>query len=150
MRAGRPVPDITTADAVRRVLLDARSIAHPDPFGGGFAGAQITRMFERLGIAEALKPKVMLIYAFAGGVERIADGEAEVGLFNISEILPVKGVTLAGPLPPELQSYVMFSGAVHIGSAAPEIATVYLRALASPDMHGAWRKAGFETLDRVP
>src|SRR5262249_49907829 len=102
VRAGKPLPDISTPDAVRRTLLAAGSIAHPDPLGGGFAGAQVAGMFERLGIAEAVKPKVTLIYAFAGGVERIAEGGAEIGLFNISEILPVNGVTLVGPLPPEL------------------------------------------------
>jgi molybdate transport system substrate-binding protein len=149
VRAGRPAPDISTTDAVRKLLLAARSIAHPDPQGGGIAGAQITRMFERLGIADAVRPKVTLVYAFAGGVERVANGEAEIGLFNISEILPVPGVTLVGPLPPDLQSYIVFSGAVHAGSAAPQVAAAYLEMLASPSAREAWQKAGFESLESV-
>jgi molybdate transport system substrate-binding protein len=149
VRAGHPAPDISTADALRKTLLAARSITHPDPKGGGIAGAQITRMFERLGIADAVRPKVTLAYAFVGGVERVANGEAELGLFNISEILPVKGVTLVGPLPAELQSYIVFSGAVHAGSAAPAAAAAYLRMLASPGAREAWTQAGFETLERV-
>jgi molybdate transport system substrate-binding protein len=149
VRAGNPAPDISTVDAVRKALLAARSIAHPDPQGGGIAGGQITRMFERLGIAEALRPRVALAYAFEGGVERVAAGEAEIGLFNISEILPVKGVTLVGPLPAELQSYIVFAGAVHAGSAAPGAAAAYLEMLASPDARAAWKEAGFETLEGV-
>ena len=149
VRAGHPAPDISTVDAVRRTLLAAGSIAHPDPKGGGIAGAQITRMFERLGIADAVRPKVTLAYAFVGGVERVAKGEAELGLFNISEILPVKGVTLVGPLPAELQSYIVFSGAVHAGSAAPAAASAYLEMLASAGAREAWKNAGFETLEGI-
>ena len=119
VRAGAPLPDISSVDALRQTLLAARSIAHPDPQGGGFAGQQITRMFARLGIADAVKPKVTLAYAFAGGVTQVANGDAEIGLFNISKILPVKGVTLVGPLAPELQSYITFSAALHAGGAAP-------------------------------
>jgi molybdate transport system substrate-binding protein len=149
VRAGNPAPDISTVDAISKALLAARSIAHPDPQGGGIAGAQITRMFERLGIAEAVRPKVTLAYAFEGGVERVAKGEAEIGLFNISEILPVKGVTLVGPLPPELQSYIVFAGAVHAGSAAPAVAAAYLEMLASADARAAWKQAGFEAIENV-
>ena len=147
VREGRPLPDISTADALRKTLLDARSIAHPDPLGGGFAGAQTARMLARLGIADAVKPKTTLMFAFAGGVAQVAKGEVELGLFNISEILPVKGVTLVGPLPPDLQSYLVFSGAVHVNSASPEAAAAYLQALSDPNARDAWRKAGFESLD---
>ena len=92
VKEGAPLPDISTVDALRKTLLNAKSIAHPDPKGGGFTGAHIDRMFERLGIADAVRPKVMLGYAFTGGVANIAKGVAEIGLFNISEIVPVKGV----------------------------------------------------------
>jgi molybdate transport system substrate-binding protein len=147
VKAGQPAPDISNVDAVRKALLAARSIAHPDPQGGGIAGAQVDRMFERLGIAQAVRPKVMLGYAFTGGVEKVAKGEAELGLFNVSEILPVKGVTLVGPLPAELQSYIVFVGAVDANSAVPEAAAAYLRALVSPGTRAVWEKAGFEALD---
>jgi molybdate transport system substrate-binding protein len=146
VREGAPLPDISSVDALRKTLLAARSIAHPDPLGGGFAGVQITRMFARLGIADALRPKVRLAYAFTGGVAQIASGDAEIGLFNISEILPVKGVTLVGPLIPELQSYITFSGALHAGTAAPEPATSFLRWLSDPKTRDVWRTGGFELL----
>ena len=146
VREGAPLPDISTPDAVRKTMLAARSIAHTDPHGGGFAGAQVVRMFEKLGIAEAVKPKVTLMYAITGGVARVAKGEAEIGLFNISEILPVKGVTLVGPLPPELQSYIVFAAAIHANSAVPDAAAAYLRFLSEPSSRDAWSKAGFESL----
>jgi molybdate transport system substrate-binding protein len=146
VREGAPLPDISNADALRKTLLAARSIAHPDPLGGGFAGAQITRMFAHLGIADALRPKVTLAYAFTGGVAQIASGDAEIGLFNISEILPVKGVTLVGPLIPELQSYITFSGALHAGTAAPEPAMSFLRWLSDPKSRDVWKTGGFELL----
>jgi molybdate transport system substrate-binding protein len=146
VREGAPLPDISTTDAVRKTLLAARSIAHPDPRGGGFAGVQIARMFVRLGIADAVKPKVTLAYAFAGGVAQVANGDAEIGLFNISEILPVKGVTLVGPLAPDLQSYITFSAALHVGSTAPGPAMAFLRSLADPDAREAWRTGGFELI----
>jgi molybdate transport system substrate-binding protein len=150
VRQGAPLPDISTADAVRKTLLAARSIAHPDPLGGGFAGAQITRMFARLGISDAVKPKVTLAYAFTGGVAQIASGDAEIGLFNISEILPVKGVTLVGPLAPELQSYITFSGALHARAVEAGPALSFLRWLSDTNARDAWRTGGFELLGSGP
>lgn len=146
VREGAPLPDISTPDALRKTLLDARSIAYSNPQGGGFTGAQIARMLEQMGIADAVKPKTTLMFAFAGGVAQIAKGEVELGLFNISEILPVKGVTLVGPLPAQLQSYITFSGAVHARSAAPARATAYLQSLADASAREAWAHGGFELL----
>jgi molybdate transport system substrate-binding protein len=149
VREGAPLPDIATPDALRNTLLKAHSIAHPDPKGGGFAGAQIARMFERLGIADQVKPKVVLMYAFTGGVSNIAKGGAEIGLFNISEILPVKGVTLVGPLPQELQSYITFGGGIHVRSTAPETGAEFLRTLSDPSAREAWKAGGFELISRT-
>lgn len=150
VREGAPLPDISTVDAVRKTLLAARSIVHPDPQGGGFTGAHIARMMVRLGIADAVKPKVRLMFAIGGGVEAVAKGDAEIGLFNISEILPVAGVTLAGPLPAELQNYITFAGALHAGSALPEPAAAFLRSLSDPTARDAWKRGGFEPLGSGP
>jgi len=146
VKDGATLPDISTVDALKKTLLNAKSIAHPDPKGGGFTGAQIDRMFERLGIADAVRPKVVLMYAFTGGVANIAKGGAEIGLFNISEILPVKGVRLVGPLPAEQQNYLVFSGALHVRGASPEPAAAYLRALTEPPAQAIWKAGGFEAL----
>ena len=92
VRAGAPRPDISTVDAVRKMLLDARSIVHPDPAGGGLAGVALARMMAEMGIADAVKPKLTYMFAINGGATLVAKGEVEVGLFNISEVLSAKGV----------------------------------------------------------
>lgn len=146
VKEGAPLPDISTADALRKTLLNAKSIGHPDPKGGGFAGVHIDRMFERLGIADAVRPKVKLGFAFAGGVASIAKGEVELGLFNISEIVPIKGVTLVGPLPADHQNYIVFSGALHVRGASPEPAAAYLRSLVQANAQQAWKAGGMEPM----
>ena len=144
------MPDISTVDALRKTLLEARSIVHPDPQGGGFTGAHIARMMVRLGIADAVRPKVTLMFAIGGGVAAVAKGDVEIGLFNISEIVPIVGVTLAGPLPAELQNYLTFAGALHVGSASPEPASAFLRSLSDPTARDAWKAGGFEPLGSGP
>jgi molybdate transport system substrate-binding protein len=146
VRAGARRPDIATPDALRKLLVDARSIVHPDPVGGGFAGAQIARMMTRLGIADLVQAKTSYRSAIAGGTAAVAAGEAEIGLFNISEIIIDQGVALVGPLPDELQSYIVFAGAVHATSASPDAARAFLRALAAPDARDAWTRGGLEPL----
>ena len=146
VKEGAPLPDISTVDAMKKTLLNAKSIAHPNPKGGGFTGAHIDRMFEKLGIADQVRPKVVMMYAFTGGVANIAKGGAEIGIFNISEILPVKGVTLVGPWPAELQNYLVFSAGLHARGASPEPAAAYLRFLQEPSSQEAWKAGGMEVV----
>ena len=146
IRNDAPRPNISTVNAFRNTMLKARSIVYPDPKGGGFTGAHVARVFAKLGIAEAIKSKVILMYAFKGGVAKVASGGAEIGLFNISEIVPVKGVALAGPIPKELQHYLVFAGAIGAGSSSPGPAAEYLRWLAAPSARNAWKQGGFEAL----
>jgi molybdate transport system substrate-binding protein len=97
-----------------------------------------------------VKSKVTLAYAFTGGVTQIANGDAEIGLFNISEILPVKGVILVGPLVPELQSYITFSAALHAGALSSGPALGFLRWLSDTKARDAWTTGGFELLGSGP
>jgi molybdate transport system substrate-binding protein len=146
VREGAPIPDISTAGAVSNVLLAARSIVLPDPAGGGQTGAALARMMSQLGIADAVKAKLTLRQAIAGGVALVANGEVEVGLFNISEVLAVKGVTLVGPLPPELQSYLMFAAAIHAGSTSPAPAGAFIAFLSDPGARELWKAGGLESM----
>ncbi len=146
VRDGAPLPDISSADAVRKMLLDTRSIVYPNPAGGGRTGVALTRMIARLGIADAVKPKLTLMQAIAGGVALVANGEAEVGMFNISEVLPVKGVALVGPLPAELQSYIVFAAAIHAGSASPAPAQAFVKLLSGPGARESWKAGGLESV----
>ncbi len=146
VRAGAPLPDISTVDAIRKMLLGARSIVYPDPAGGGQTGAALARMTAQLGIADAVRPKLTLMQAIAGGVALVAKGEAEVGMFNISEILPVKGVSLVGPLPSELQSTITFAAAIPAGNAAPAPAQAFIKLLSDPRAREHWRAGGLESI----
>ena len=146
VREGAPLPDVSAADAVRTTLLRARSIVIPDPAGGGQTGAALVRMIAQLGIAEAVKPKLTLKQAIAGGVALVAKGEVDLGMFNISEVLPVKGVTLAGPLPSELQSYIVFAAAIHTDCTSPAAAETFIKLLSAPAAREHWRAGGLESM----
>jgi molybdate transport system substrate-binding protein len=146
VRAGAPRPDISTVDAVRKMLLDARSIVHPDPAGGGLAGVALARMIAEMGIADAVKPKLRYMFAINGGATLVANGEVEIGLFNISEVQSAKGVTLVGALPPAVQSYIVFAASVHSGSGSTEPAQALIKALADPAAREHWKAGGLESL----
>lgn len=103
-------PDISTPDALRRALLAAKSIVYIDPTRGT-SGKHVVEVFERLGITEQMKPKTTL---GSGGfvVEPVGRGAVELGIHQVSEILPVPGVKLVGELPRELQRYTTYVAAL--------------------------------------
>jgi molybdate transport system substrate-binding protein len=143
VREGAPKPDISTPEAFRAALLAARSVVYADPAKGASSGIQFQRILSQLGIADVVKMKANLQ---PGGyvVEVVARGEAELGVHNISEILPVKGVELVGPLPPPLQTYTTYVAGVPIGDAAPGPALAFIKFLGSPAAAARWKAAGFE------
>lgn len=146
VREGTPKPDISTVDAVRTMLLAAKSIVHTSPDGSGFAGKAVGRMIEQMGIADAVKPKLTIMQAIDGGVDLVAKGKAEVGLFNISEILPVRGVALVGPLPASVQSYIVFAAALHAGSRSPGPAQAFVKLATDPSLRAQWKAGGLESM----
>jgi molybdate transport system substrate-binding protein len=111
VKEGVPLPDIATVEAFRRTLLAARSVAYIDPKAGGSSGIYFDSLLDRLGIAGEIRPKARLKQ---GGyvAELVASGEAEVAVHQISEIVPVKGVVLVGPLPAEIQNFTTYAAAV--------------------------------------
>ena len=107
VKDGTPKPDISSVDAFKKSLLAAKSVAYIDPAAGGSSGIYVSGLLDKLGIGAEVKAKAKLIHGGAVA-EHIAKGEAELGIHQISEILPVKGVRLVGPLPPELQKYTVY------------------------------------------
>jgi molybdate transport system substrate-binding protein len=146
VREGAPKPDIATVDAVRTMLLAAKSVVHTSPEGSGFAGKAVARMIEQMGIADAVKPKLTIMQAIDGGVDLVAKGKAEVGLFNISEILPVQGVTLVGPLPASVQNYIVFAAGLHSGSRSPGPAQAFVKLATDPATRAQWSAGGLESM----
>jgi len=136
-RQGAPKPDVATPDAFKRTLLNAKSIAYLE---GGLTGTYLKVLFERLGIAESMKPK----YRNARGAEAVASGEVELGITQISEILYQKGTELAGPLPPEIQNYTNFSAAISAGAKQPGAAQEFIKYFASADAVRMMKANGLE------
>ena len=121
VREGAAKPDISSVDAFRRALLEARSVACIDPASGGTSGIHFAAVLKRLGIARDVAAKSILVF---GGyaAERVARGEADLVVQLVCELVPVKGVSLVGPLPEELQLYTTYTGALtdagHAGARA--------------------------------
>jgi molybdate transport system substrate-binding protein len=145
VRRGAPPLDVSTADALRKSLLAARSIAYSDPKLAP-SGIHLDKVLANLGIAEDVQSKTTLQTPFDGGVALVANGEVEVGMYLVSEIRMVEGVTLAGLLPSELQSYVVYAGAVAADSASVDTALAFLKFLADPAGRDHWNAAGFESV----
>jgi molybdate transport system substrate-binding protein len=136
-----PAPDISTPEAFKQALLAAKSIVYIDP-ARGTSGAHIAKVLADLGIADAVKAKTTL---GEGGyvVEPVGRGEIELGIHQITEILPVKGIKLVGPLPPALQKETAYSGAILSGSAQTAEASAFLAFIRSPAVREMFKAKGF-------
>jgi molybdate transport system substrate-binding protein len=142
VRAGAPKPDISSVDALRRALLDAKSIAYSASASGVYVS---TELFQKLGIADEVQGKSTRIDSARVGAV-VARGDAEIGFQQISELLPVAGIDYVGPLPPEVQKVTVFSAGVASHSMHPDAARALIRFLASPGVMPAIRKSGLEPI----
>jgi molybdate transport system substrate-binding protein len=139
------MPDISSAAAFRKTLLEAKSIVMIDP-ARGTSGKHLVEVFQRLGLTDALKPK--LRYGSGGYiVEPVGRGEVQLGLHQISEILPVKGVKLAGPLPADLQKWTLYVGAAMPSGNAAAAARDLLDYLSGFQSKATWLAKGFVLAD---
>jgi molybdate transport system substrate-binding protein len=143
VKDGAPAPDVSTVDAFKRALLAAKSVAYIDPASGGSSGIYLAGLFDKLGIAADIKPKAKLK---KGGyvADLIASGDAELGLHQISEILPVRGVTLVGPLPAEIQNYTTYAAAVVTNAKQPDGARALIKLLTGPAADTVLKTRGME------
>jgi len=143
VKTGAPVPDVSTPEAFCALLASARAISVSDPAIGGTSAVYLPKLFDRLGITEQLEPKLRRQRGGGGDVaECVARGEAEIGITFISEMLPIAGVTVAGPLPAEygndtIYCAARFAGPVHSNAAA------LIEKFIAPEGRAAWRSAGF-------
>lgn len=130
VRAGAAKPDISSADAFKRAMLNAKSITYVP---GGATGTHLVKVFERLGITDAMKAKTKPQQVPARIGQAVADGEAELGLGVISILLSVRGVELAGPLPPELQHHLVLTAGVGSAAKQPDAAKALIKHLTTPE-----------------
>ncbi len=144
VREGAVAPDISSADAFRKTLLQARAIAFTHASVGGTAAVYLPQLFKRMGIAEEIDRKAKPQQSGAAVAECVARGEAEIGITLIPEILPIKGARVIGKLPAALADDTIYTAAVSAGSGEPAAASAFIAALARPATRDVWQAAGFE------
>ena len=144
IREGGPVPDISTPEAFKQTFLSARSVAYTDPTAGGSGGIMFAALLEKLGIADAINKKAVLGKSGHDVTTSIAEGRAEIGTTFISEVLPVKGARVVGPLPGDLHIANTYTAAIHAQATARSGAEALLRKLTDPGTRPRWIAAGLE------
>jgi molybdate transport system substrate-binding protein len=144
IRDGATTPDVSTPDALKKALIEARSIAYTNPAEGGTSGIYFAGVAERFGIGDTIKSKAVLTRGGREAAIAVAEGRAELAIVFISEAVAVKGVKLAGPLPPTLQDYSAYATAIPSSSTDPAAARAFIAALTSTAMAERWRANGFE------
>ncbi len=142
VRAGAPKPDISSVDALRRALLDAKSIAYSASASGVYLS---TELFPSLGIADQIAAKTRQVESGPVAV-LVARGEAEIGFQQISELRPVNGVDIVGPLPSGAQRVTVFSAGIATAAKQPDAAKRLIAFLASPAAAPAIRKSGMDPM----
>ena len=145
VKSGAPRPDISSADTIKRALLAAKSVAYSDSASGVYVS---TEMFEKLGIAAEMKDKARKIPA-TPVAEIVARGEAELGFQQISELKPVPGIDIVGPLPDALQKVTVFSAGIATVSKEPEAGKALIKFLSSPAARETIVNSGLEPIAGV-
>jgi molybdate transport system substrate-binding protein len=144
VREGASVPDVATPEALKKTLIEARSVAYTNPAEGGTSGIYFAGLTERFGIADAVKNKAVLTKGGREAAIEVAEGRAEMAIIYMSESIAVKGVKIAGPLPPSLQDYSAYAAAIPASSTDAAAARAFIMALTSAGMAQRWRANAFE------
>jgi molybdate transport system substrate-binding protein len=144
VRDGAPVPAVATPEALKQLLLDARSVAYTGPAEGGTSGIHVMNLLKQFGIVEIVEKKAQHANGGRDAVEKVARGEAEIGITLISEIVPVKGARLAAALPEPVQLWTVYAAAIPASSTQPAAARSFVAALTGPTMASRWKDGGFD------
>ena len=145
VKAGAAQPAMASVEDFKQAVLAARKVAYIDPAAGGSSGIYLDGLFQRMGIAEAVRAKAVLV---PGGLvaDRLVSGEADLAIHQISEILPVAGAQLVAPLPEAIQNYTTYAGAVSARSSHPQAALAFLAALSGAEAAQTIRAKGMQAV----
>jgi molybdate transport system substrate-binding protein len=143
VRVGAPKPDISTVAALKQTLLAAKSIVYADPAKGGASGVVFAHVIDQLGIAAQLKAKTTLVPG-AQSADVVAKGEAEIGVAQTSEIVPVTGAQVLGPLPGTLASVTVFTAGIGTETKVPDAAKSLIKFLTGPTAAPVFKSRGLE------
>jgi molybdate transport system substrate-binding protein len=146
VRAGAPVPNLSTPEAFKEALLAAKSLVYGDPTLPNQSGEKAEQILAKAGLLDALKGKLRVIPGQAESQDLIAKGEVEMGLYNLSEIPESKGLKIAGPVPAPLQLTTTYEGALMSDGSVPQAAREFIRFLSDPDARAKWLAAKLEPL----
>jgi molybdate transport system substrate-binding protein len=142
VRKGAAKPDISTPDAFKRALTDAKAIAYSDPAAGGASGVYFAKLLERMGIAEQMKAKTKHPPPSGNAANLVVNGEAELAIQQEPEVISVAGVELVGPLPKELNNITVYAAGVGAGSAQAAAAQALIDFLHTPDAKAVFKARG--------
>jgi molybdate transport system substrate-binding protein len=143
VREDAPRPDISSKEKFRDAMLAVRAVVHATP-GQTPSGTHMGKVMEQLGIADAMSKKVIHKPALDGGVQLVAAGEADIGIYPASEVAGVKGLTIVGSLPPGIGLEIVYGAAVSADSLAPGAAAAFVQFMAARENRSIWKEAGFE------
>ena len=143
VRAGAAKLDLSTPDKLKEAILTSRAITHATP-GATPSGTHMGKLIEQLGIADAMKGRIIHRPALAGGVQLVASGEAEIGFYPKSEVINTDGLEVVGPLPLEIQLTTIYGAAVTTASAAPDAGEAFIAFMADPKRRAVWAHGGFD------
>jgi len=143
VKEGAPRPDVSTVEKFKQALLAATSVAYIDPASGGSSGIYIDKLLVKLGVADQIRPKAKLKN---GGhvADLIVAGEAELGMQQISEIVPVKGVALVGPLPKEIQNTTIYAAGLSAAAKDIDAAKALIKTFSGPVASALLKSKGME------
>jgi molybdate transport system substrate-binding protein len=144
VRTGQPKPDISSAEKVKKLLLDAKSITYPAASGGAAAGASFDKTMQQLGIVDAMKPKIKPGQGGRGAMELLAKGDVDIGLTFTSEIITEPGVEAVGPLPRDISPPTELIGYVSSHTKEPEAAKALLAFISGPIAAAVYKARGME------
>lgn len=144
VRKGGPKPDISSPEAFKRAMLAARSVNVSDPARGGVGTQHVLTIFERLGIAEQMKPKFIYSTGLAGVARDVANGDAEIALYQLQELAPVAGIEIVGPFPGDLQLTTVFSAVIMGGAKNVDVAKALINFLRMPEAVSVIKAKGLE------
>lgn len=140
VRSGAPIPDISSVDTLKSSVLTAKSVAYSE----GASGTYLVGMFQKLGIYDQVKLKASIAKANEPVGDKLVRGEADIGFHQLSELIPVAGIQIVGPLPPKLQHITVFSGAIHSEAKQPNAGRALTEFLTTPAVGQSFRKHGLD------
>jgi molybdate transport system substrate-binding protein len=140
VRAGAAKPDISSEEAVKRAVMSAKTLS----YSTGPSGVYLEKMFERWGVLEQIRPRIVVPPPGKPVGSLVADGTVELGFQQLSELINLAGIDVVGPLPPAIQTITIFSGGVSANCAQPDVARAVLKFMASPVAASAKKRHGME------